>query len=250
MDIATVIGILAGMGLIGASMASGAGGLGSFIDVPSLLVVCGGTMSGVLVMFPLGMVLGSFKIVMKTFFFKTQNASGVIAQLTDLAALARKEGLLALEKQQIEDAFMAKAVRLLVDGTDQNALRQLMETEIKSLQERHAKGADVFEQIGALAPAFGMIGTLIGLVQMLKSLSDPSSIGPAMAVALITTFYGAIIANLFCIPWAKKLKIRSKEETMVKELIIEGVISVAKKENPNIMKAKLNAYLAPQLQVE
>jgi len=250
MDIATVIGMLLGFGMIGGAMATGAGGLGSFIDMPSLLVVGGGTAGGTLIMYPLGTVLSTFGVGMKAFFFKSYSAAEAIGVMSEMAMLARKDGLLALEKLTVEDPFIAKGVSLLVDGTDQNNLRSMLETEIQAIQDRHASGADVFEQIGALAPAFGMIGTLVGLVQMLKTLSDPSAIGPSMAIALITTLYGALIANMVCIPFAKKLSIRSKEETKVKELLIEGLISVAKKENPNLMKAKLNAYLAPKLQVE
>ena len=250
MDIATIIGLLIGIGLLGAAMSMGAGGIASFVDVPSLLVVMGGTTAGTLVMFPLQAVLSSFKTVMKAFVHRPENPAEKIDQMIDLALVVRKEGVLALEKKKVDDPFLAKGVRLLVDGIDQNTIRTMLDNEIRSIQDRHADGAAIFEQIGALAPAFGMIGTLIGLVQMLQTLSDPSSIGPAMAVALTTTLYGALIANLAAIPFAKKLTIRSKEETSIKELIIEGIVSMAKKENPNLMKAKLNAFLAPKLQVE
>ncbi len=250
MDLATILGLISGFGLIGAAMATGAGGIGSFIDAPSALVVGGGTFAGTLVMFPMANVMASFKTAIKAFIHKPESVQDVISKLSELATVARKDGLLALEKQVIEDEFMAKGVSLLVDGTDQNNLRLMMETEVTAIQNRHADGAEIFDQIGSLAPAFGMIGTLVGLVQMLKTLSDPSAIGPSMAIALITTLYGALAANLFFIPVAKKLTIRSKEETTVKELIIEGIISVAKKENPNVLKGKLNAFLSPSLRVE
>lgn len=250
MDIATIIGLTAGVGLLAAAMSMGAGGLSSFIDIPSVLVVIGGTSAATLVMFPLQAVLTSFSTLMKTFIHKPEVPADKIDQLTSLAVVVRKEGVLALEKKKIDDPFLAKGVRLLVDGIDQNTIRSMLETEVRSIQDRHSDGAAMFEQVGALAPAFGMIGTLIGLVQMLQTLSDPSAIGPSMAVALTTTLYGALIANLMAIPFAKKLSIRSKEETSIKELIIEGVISIAKKENPNLMKAKLNAFLSPKLQVQ
>jgi chemotaxis protein MotA len=250
MDIATVIGLVAGLGLIGSAMAMGAGGLGSFVDVPSVLVVGGGTSAAALVMFPLGEVFKSFSIGMKTFLYKAPNAQDTISTLMELALIARKDGLLALEKNIPADPFLAKGIRHLVDGIDQNSIRAMLETEVSAIQDRHADGAEIFNQIATLAPAFGMIGTLIGLVQMLKTLSDPSAIGPAMAIALITTLYGALIANLFCLPMSKKLTIRSKAETTVMELAIEGILSVAKKENPNLMKAKLNAYLSPKLRIE
>ncbi|VAX20020.1 Flagellar motor rotation protein MotA [hydrothermal vent metagenome] len=250
MDIATVIGLLAGIGLLGASMSMGAGGIGSFVDVPSVLVVIGGTSAATLVMFPLQAVLQSFSTVLKAFQHKPEPHSDVIKSLIALSTTARKEGLLALEKKKIGDPFINKGVRLLVDGIDQNTIRSMLTTEVHAIQDRHQDGAQVFEQIGMLAPAFGMIGTLIGLVQMLQSLSDPSAIGPAMAISLTTTLYGALIANLVALPFAKKLSIRSKEETSIKEIIIEGIVSISKKENPNIMKAKLNAFLAPKQQAK
>jgi len=250
MDIATVIGLLSGIALLATAMSMGSGGITSFVDIPSILVVIGGTTAATLVMFPLQAVLTSFSILMKGFIHKAEVPAEKIDQLIELALVVRKEGVLALEKKKIDDPFLARGVRLLVDGIDQNTIRAMLDTEVSSLQDRHSDGAQIFEQIGTLAPAFGMIGTLIGLVQMLQSLSDPSSIGPSMAVALITTLYGALIANLLALPFAKKLSIRSKEETVIKELVIEGVISMAKKENPNLMKAKLNAFLAPRLQVE
>lgn len=250
MDIATVLGLVAGVGLLGAAMSMGAGGLASFIDVPSVLVVIGGTSAATLVMFPMQAVGASFKILMKAFTHKPVTPDRVIEEMVSLAMVARKDGVLALEKKKVDDPFLAKGVRLLVDGVDQNTIRAMLDTEVRSIQDRHYDGSQIFEQIGTLAPAFGMIGTLIGLVQMLQTLSDPSAIGPSMAVALTTTLYGALIANLMAIPFAKKLAIRSKEETSIKELIIEGVVSMAKKENPNLMKAKLNAFLSPKLQVE
>ncbi|VAX16971.1 Flagellar motor rotation protein MotA [hydrothermal vent metagenome] len=195
-------------------------------------------------------MLTSFRTLMKTFINKPQPTAEIIAVMVKLAAKVRKEGVLALEKEKVDDSFMEKAIRLLVDGIDQATIRTMLDNEVSAIQERHYNGSQVFEQIGTLAPAFGMIGTLIGLVQMLQSLSDPAAIGPSMAIALITTLYGALIANLLAIPFAKKLTIRSKEETFLKELMIEGVISMAKKENPNLMKSKLNVFLAPKIRVE
>jgi len=249
MDIATIIGFVVGLACMAFAIMQGANGLKSFIDIPSILIVFGGTTAVVLIMFPLNAVGQAISTFMKTVFHKPMDTSSIIAKMIDLATIVRKDGLLALEKVRIDDPFLARGVRLLVDGIDQNAIRALLSTEIRSLQDRHYDGAQIFEQMGAMAPAFGMIGTLIGLVQMLESLSDPSTIGPSMAVALITTFYGAMIANLMAIPIAKKLSIRSKEETALKELVVEGIMSIAKKENPNLMKAKLNAFLAPKVRV-
>jgi len=249
-DIATVIGLIAGIALLGASMSTGAGGLGSFIDVPSVLVVIGGTSAATLIMFPLKAVMTSFSTGMKAFLYQAESPADTISKMISLAAIVRKDGVLALEKQKLDNKFMGKGIRLLVDGIDPATIKGMLENEIQSVQDRHYDGAQIFEQIGTLAPAFGMIGTLIGLVQMLQTLSDPAAIGPSMAIALTTTLYGALIANLVAIPLAKKLSIRSKEETSLKTLIIEGIIAIAKKENPNLMKAKLNAFLAPKIQVQ
>ena len=218
MDLATVVGLLGGVGLLGTAMSLGAGGLGSFIDIPSILVVIGGTVAATLITFPLKAVTTSFRILMKTFIHKPQQPGEVITQMISMAGIVRKEGLLALEKQKIPDPFLGKGIRLLVDGIDQKTIRAILDNEVGSIQERHYDGSQIFEQIGNLAPAFGMIGTLIGLVQMLQTLSDPASIGPSMAIALITTLYGALIANLCALPFAKKLSIRSKEETSLKRI--------------------------------
>jgi chemotaxis protein MotA len=186
---------------------------------------------------------------MKAFFVQAQKPQEVLNRLVTLAVKARKESVLALEGENFDYPFLKRAVRLVVDGVDQKSLRQILEIEIGSLKERHYLGQQVFEQMGMLAPAFGMIGTLIGLVKMLKTLSDPSSIGPAMAIALITTFYGALYANLVCIPFAKKLEQRSRDEVFNMEIIVEGVVAISQKENPNVVKEKLNSFLGPKAKI-
>ena len=142
---------------------------------------------------------------------------------------------------------MKKGLQLSVDGLEPNSIREILQTEIVAIQDRHKLGSDIFTTIGTFAPALGMIGTLIGLVQMLQTMNDPSTIGPAMAVALLTTFYGALLANILCLPIAGKLKNRSNDEVMMKELMAEGIIAIAKGDNPRIIEQKLNAYLPPQL---
>ena len=173
----------------------------------------------------------------------------MIANFVSLAGVARREGILALETSinDIHDEFMRKGMQLSIDGLEPISIKDILDTEIINIQERHKLGAEIFTTIGTFAPALGMIGTLIGLVQMLQTMEDPSTIGPSMAVALLTTFYGALIANIFCLPLAGKLRNRSTEEVMMKELMAEGILSIAKGDNPRLLEQKLNAFLSPQL---
>lgn len=249
MDIATPAGMMLGMVLliVAIVMAGGASGISAFINIPSIMIVAGGTLAATLVRYPLANVLGLTGIVMKTIFVKAPAPLIESERLVDFAKIARKEGLLALENKIIDlrDPFLAKGVQLLVDGTDADGLRAILEKEIDILRQRHSLGKGILESMGAALPAFGMMGTLIGLVLMLRSLEDPSSIGAGMATALITTFYGVLIANLVCLPMAGKLELRSKEETQVKELIVEGIVSIQTGDNPNIVEEKLKVFLAP-----
>ncbi len=244
MDIATLIGLLGASGLIIGAIAMG-GGVGGFIDIPSVLIVIGGTFAVTFVMFPLKTVLNSFKIAMKTFLGSSPDPRESITQLVGLADTARKESLVALEKITLDDPFMARGVLLVADGTDESVVRSVMESEIQSMIKRHRTGQGVFKGMGTFSPAFGMIGTLIGLVRMLQNLEDPSAIGPAMAVALLTTFYGAVLSNVFFLPMANKLAERSQEEAHSMEITMEGVLSILSGEHPNILKEKLASYIAP-----
>jgi len=246
MDIGTLIGILLAFGLILGSIFMG-GGLGAFIDVPSILIVVGGTIAVTFVMFPMGRVLGAVKVMLKAFFGSAPDPKELIKNIVDLANLARKESLVALEKANVDDPFLKKGVLLVADGTEEELVRSVLETEIAFMKQRHSTGQEIFKSMGDMAPAFGMIGTLIGLVQMLQKLDDPSSIGPAMAVALLTTFYGAVLANVLFIPIAKKLEQKSAEEVLFMEIALEGIISILKGENPRITQDKLEAFLAPAL---
>jgi len=248
MDIATLIGIVAGTGLILAAISTGAG-LGAFIDVPSVLIVLGGTGASALINFPLSKVLGVFSVVKKTVLHKAPSPTKEIERLVHLAKVARSEGLLALENftEEIEDPFLLKGVQLVVDGTEPEVLRDVLETDLEQLEGRHAMGKNILDSMGAAAPAFGMIGTLIGLVTMLGDLSDPSSIGAGMATALLTTLYGSLLANLIFIPLAGKLGTRSKAEVSTKQLIIEGVASIQAGINPRLVEEKLKSFIAPKL---
>ena len=254
MDIATPAGVLAGFVLIALAIITGGGvsGMTAFLNIPSILIVLGGTFAATLVRYPLGRVTGVTGVVMKTIFFKLSTPQVEVQRMVEFAKIARKEGLLALENELdgVKDNFLAKSIQLLVDGTDSDNLRTILEREIENVRHRHAIGKGMLESMGAVAPAFGMMGTLIGLVLMLKNLEDPTQIGIGMATALITTFYGILLANLVCLPMGGKLELRSKEETLLKELTLDGIVAIQAGDNPNIVEEKLKIYLAPSQRKE
>ncbi|MHC4182157.1 MAG: motility protein A [Planctomycetota bacterium] len=249
MDIATPGGMLIGLVLliVAIMIGGGASGIGAFINIPSMMIVIGGTIAATLVRYPLGRVFGLMGIVMKTVFFKLSTPQIEVQRMVQYAKVARKEGLLALENKlaDVKDTFLAKAIQLLVDGTDADNLRTILDREIDNLRQRHTIGKGILESMGTVAPAFGMMGTLIGLVLMLRELDDPSKIGIGMATALITTFYGVLLANLVCLPMGGKLELRSKEEILLKELMVEGIVAIQSGDNPNIVEEKLKIYLSP-----
>lgn len=251
MDLATLIGITSGVILVVFAISS-SGSLRLFISYPSMLIVLGGTLAATLINYPLSDILGVLGVIRKAFFHKAPDPGDTIKTLVRFAEMARKEGILALEAQldTIEDDFLKLGIQLAVDGTEPEMMRAILGTELASLQERHDVGQGIFTSMGTYAPAFGMIGTLIGLVLMLSRMDDPSKIGPAMAVALITTFYGALLANLIFLPIAGKLKTRSKQEVLIKELIMEGVLSIQSGDNPRIVEQKLMSFIAPKLRKE
>jgi len=246
MDLASIVGLAAGIILVLWSILIG-GSLVLFVNVPSLMIVIGGTISSTLLNYPLGEVLGVFKVVKKAFLHKEDSPQDIIKNLVSFAETARREGILSLEQrsQELGDDFLKNGISLAVDGTEPEYIREIMTTELDYIADRHKKGAAVFDAMALYAPAFGMIGTLIGLVQMLANMNDPSTIGPAMAVALLTTFYGALIANCVCIPIAGKLRTRSANEILVKELCIQGIMAIQSGDNPRIVEGKLKAFLAP-----
>jgi chemotaxis protein MotA len=247
MDLGTVIGIVLSFGLVLSAILTGSS-LIIFISVPSLLIVVGGTIGAALVNYPMSYVIGVVGVIKNTFFSSLDSPSDVIERFKDYANRARREGILSLEPliKEIDDDYMRKGLQLTVDGLEPQTIQEILETEVSYLEERHRTGADVVGVLGVLAPAMGMIGTVIGLVQMLQTMSDPSSIGPAMAVALLTTLYGAILANLVFNPMSGKLKARSKEEILLREMIMEGILSISKGENPRIIEEKLNSFLPPK----
>lgn len=248
MDIATLLGAVFGITFLLFGMLGG-GTLATFWDFSSVLITFGGAFCATTIAFPISRIRQIFKIGKKALVTQEQNPERVIEILVGFAEKARRDGLLALEDeaQQLGDPFLKKGIQLVVDGTDPELVRSILEIELSFLEERHKQGQKLFDTLGFLAPAFGMIGTLIGLIQMLRQLSDPSSVGPNMSVALITTFYGAVLANLICIPIANKLGVRSNEEILLKEVIIEGLLSIQAGENPRIVREKLEAFLSPAL---
>lgn len=248
MDLSTIIGIAVAFGLMLMAILQG-GPLSIFINTPSLMIVFGGTAGVTLVHYPFADVMEAINVAKKTILYKETSINAMIEKLMEFANKARKEGILALQgaMEDVNDDFLVKAMQMAVDGQEPETLRSMLSTEIEYISQRHEKGATIFVSIAAYAPAMGMVGTLIGLVQMLQTMDDPSSIGPAMAVALLTTFYGAVIANIFCSPMAGKLQTRSQSEVLLKTLIIEGMQSILSGENPRIMEQKLHAFIAPKL---
>jgi chemotaxis protein MotA len=246
-DIATIIGVLGALGLIIWSIMMGGGSLIMFVNVPSLVVVVGGTTMALLANYPLPKVLGLISILKKTMQMNTNQPDELIKRLVSYAEQARKEGMLALEEhsENEENEFLRKGLRLAVDGSDPVLLNQILENDIEQQQIRHSEGRKILDAGGVYAPAFGMIGTLIGLVKMLADMDDPSQIGIGMAVALLTTFYGAVMANAFFIPLAGKLAGRSKEESVTRYMIIEGVMGIQSGDSPRIVEEKLKSFLTP-----
>jgi len=242
MDLATLIGFLGAMGAIVVSIMLG-GDFGMFINIPGLMIVAGGTLMVTLMKFPLSYTLGAFGVAMKAFIHKAQKPEEIIEQSVELANIARKEGLLGLEQVEVQNPFLKKGIELLVDGHDAEFVRKMLSKDINLTIERNEDGVAIFKSIGDIAPAMGMIGTLIGLVQMMSNMDDPKALGPAMAVALLTTFYGAVIANAFALPIADKLAIRSKEERINKSMILEGVSAIQEGVNPRVIEGMLRTYL-------
>ncbi len=245
MDIATIIGILLGFMVITTAIIAG-GGWQIFIHIPSMAITIGGMLCATLIHFSLPQFLGIFSIVKKTIIAKVPSQSELIQKMVNYAAINRRDGALALEQEipNLDNSFFIKGVQMLVDGRDSEQIRDFMSIEIQYLQDRHSTGKKILEFMGTAAPAFGMIGTLIGLIQMLRNLDSPDAIGGGMAVALLTTFYGALSANLIFIPLAGKLGIYSKAETTAIEMIVEGICAIAQGDNPTIVREKMQAFIS------
>lgn len=244
MDIATLIGMLGGLGIVVSAVVFGGSAL-VFLDPASAMIVLGGSTFVVLSKFSLHQFLGAFKVAVKAFSFKLPTTEALIEEILEVANIARKEGILALENREISVPFFKMGIQLMIDGQPPEVVREILEKERVLTLDRHRWGAKVFTSMGDVGPAMGMIGTLVGLVQMLSNMEDPKSIGPAMAVALLTTLYGAMLATMICLPMADKLNLRMNEEARMNALLIDAVSSIQNGTNPRVIEQLLSSYLPP-----
>ena len=243
MDLATLIGIFAGFGIIVAAIFVG-GELSTFADVPSVLIVVGGGLAATLIRFPLSGIIGAFALGGKiAFIHKKSSPSAIIEKLTEMSEIIRKDGPLGLENVEIEEETLAKGIQFITDGYEADFIKENMEREAELGLQRLEEGQRVFKALGDAAPAFGMIGTLVGLVQMLATMDDPATIGPSMAIALLTTMYGAVLSNLICLPMADKMEAKFKVDEQKSALIIDGVLQLRANKSPAVIKEMLVAYL-------
>jgi chemotaxis protein MotA len=245
MDLATIIGLSLALGAVIGGAALEGLHMGALIQPTAAIIVLGGTFGATFVSFPLAAVLKGFKDVGRCFFPPKEEPEAVIKNIINYAAKARRNGLISLEQeaQSVKDSFTKKGISLVVDGIDPQKLRETMEIELSSFEE-HSKGsAEVFEAAGGFAPTIGIIGAVLGLIHVMSNLSDPSKLGGGIAVAFVATIYGLMTANVFCLPFASKLKHRLKEELLQKEMVIEGLIAIQNGENPHFIEQKLRAYL-------
>ena len=247
MDIASLIGVIGAVGMILGSMLS-QGGIGPYLHTASTLIVVGGTLFGVMYSTPLPRFLGSFGVMAKAFFPPIKKQEDMIERMVDLAGLARKDGMMALEGQEVPDKFFEKGLQLLVDGADEGKLTVQLSQEIKAMKSRHQSNHEVMKAWVDLAPAMGMIGTLIGLVAMLGNMADPKAIGPAMATALLTTLYGAFIANVIFTPMQNKLEGYTEYEVVYREMVVDGLRNIARGESPRNIQDKMLSNLPPKVQ--
>jgi len=245
MDIATIVGLVGGTALLLSAILFG-GSAVIFINIAGVLIVIGGSIATTFIKFSMTDVINTMKVVMKAFMFKAEPPEKTIESMMKYAKIAKSEGLIALEKEKTDDPFSAKALRYLSDGIDEALIEDMLKKDIRQTVSRHTVGRNVFKGMGASAPAFGMIGTLVGLVQMLASMSDPASIGPAMAVALLTTLYGAVVANLVCLPIADKLEYRSNQEKENKSIILEATVGITRGTPPMVLEESLRIFLDPK----
>ncbi|XOV86882.1 MAG: flagellar motor protein PomA [Pseudomonadota bacterium] len=244
MDLATLLGMLGAIGVLIAAVVSG-GSADLFINVPSILIVLCGTLLIVLIKFNMKQSLRAVSVAKRAFFNKLASPDELIDKIIELNAVARREGLLALENYEVTNQFLQRGINLMVDGSEPETIKATLERDLRETAERHKWGAKVFAALGEVAPAMGMIGTLIGLVQMLSAMDDPKQIGPAMAIALLTTLYGAVIANVIALPIADKLTLRKTEESKLNAICIDGVLGICEGHNPRVLESMLKIYLSP-----
>ncbi len=249
MDITSVIGILLGAAVLVIAIAVAGASFAGFVDYPSIMVVLGGAACAVLVSFPVRQLLATWGVAKSIFFNKQEEIPQLIEQIVSLAETARRDGLLALEGrlEELENPFVVLGIQMAVDGTRPEVIEAILRTEMDAVATRHRNGRSVIEAMGRYAPAFGMIGTLIGLIIMLGNMDDPSAIGPGMAVALITTLYGAILANLVFLPAADKLNFLNRHELLIMEIVVRGIMAIQAGDNPRVIEQKLSTFVPPKL---
>jgi chemotaxis protein MotA len=247
MDIATVVGLAVAITLMFASIVTGGGRLAAFLDPASIMVVGGGMLAATLISFPLRNVLNLFRVSKKVFLWNVEPVSEIIQQLVSLAETARRDGLLALEDrvQELDNPFVVLGIQMAVDGTRPEVMEEILRDELDAVATRHREGKSLLDTMGRYAPAYGMIGTLLGLIIMLGDMSDPTKIGAGMAVALLTTLYGAVAANAFLLPFADKLGFTSRKELLTMEIVVRGIMAIQAGENPRVIEQKLNAFVPP-----
>lgn len=252
MDLATIVGLLVGFLFLGTAVAVSPGAsFHDFLNYPSIMIVVGGAMTSALVCFPLKTFLGAMRSVRQVFVNRPQNRPDLIAQLVSLAETARRDGLLSLENRlpEISHPFIRLGIELAVDGTRPEVVEEILRSEMESVAQRHRSGKSLIDQLGRFAPAYGMIGTLLGLVIMLGQLNDPEAVGPGMAVALVTTLYGSVLANLVLLPFGEKLANLNRDELSAMDMIIRGIVAIQLGEHPRIIQQKLGTFVAPRLRV-
>lgn len=250
MDLATLLGIFVAAGLVIGSILLG--GSGSwFINVPAIMIVLGGTMGATLINYPMADLVSVFRVTKNAFRHRSFQPIALIPQMVNFAKKARREGILSFETQlkQIRDPFLARCMQMAIDGMEAESIEEVLNTEILWLEERHRLGAEIYTTMGTFAPAIGMLGTIIGLVQMLMQMTDPTAIGAPMAVALLTTFYGTLLANLLFLPIAGKLRVRSKQEILAKQMVLQGILAIQEGDNHRIVEQKLKAFISPKARV-
>lgn len=250
-DSLTLIGLLSGIGVLLWGMMSGSS-LMIFWDFASVLITIAASFAAILITFSIDEVKNMGKLLVQAFSKKEMSSSKIIQQFSDLSKKARREGLLSLEDDinEIDDTFLKRGLQMVVDGIEPETIKEILELEIEAMEARHAKGSSIFQTWGAYAPGYGMLGTLIGLIQMLTNLTDSSTIAAGMGKALITTFYGSLLANLFCLPIAANLKLKSELEVGAREMIVEGILAIQSGVNPRIVEEKLMTYLSPKERLE
>jgi chemotaxis protein MotA len=248
MDIATIIGVIAAVTLVVLAIIIGGGSFAAFVDYPSVMVVFGGSIAVALISFPLKNFLGVFGVTTKVLFYKLDAIPELVEEIVSLAETARRDGLLALESRlaEIRNPFVVLGVQMAVDGTRPEVMEDILRTEIDAVATRHRDGKGLLDCMGRFAPAFGMIGTLMGLIIMLGDMSDPSKIGAGMAVALLTTLYGALASNIVFLPFAEKLGYTNKQELLAMEIIVRGIMAIQSGENPRVIQQKLNTFIPPK----